>query len=254
MSNYYQVLGVGRRASQKEIQSAFRRLAKKYHPDLNPGNDSAERQFKRINEAYEVLSNPRSRQEYDRRRDHRRHSGHSRHRHTEHHEARFEVDLEEAFYGTTRVVTLGNLSTGRQIEVSIPPGVRTGSKVRVHISRTEDLLITVRVQTHRIFKRRGHNLHVEAQIPFEVAALGGEAEVETMTGRILLKIPPLSGSGRKIRLRGRGMPILGTPGLSGHLIVTVRPMVPHDLTDHQRQLLEAYRQARATMSGSAVPG
>ena len=287
MSSYYQVLGIGKSASDKDIKAAFRRLARRHHPDLNPGDEAAEREFKKINEAYEVLSDPESRNRYDRYGDNWMHAdriesggggfgygaaappgagdlfggdlfdllggfGRSGARASQRLETSVDISLKEAFTGTTRNVTLSEPHGPRRMEVTIPPGVRSGSKVRISPSEGLDLLIDVKVNPHRLFRRRGDDLHVDAEVPFEVAALGGEAEVATMTGRILLKIPSCSGTGRKIRLSGRGMPVLGNPERRGDLIVTVRPTVPGDLTDDQRRLLETYRQSRASMAGTSA--
>ena len=286
MSSYYQVLGIGKDASDKDVKAAFRRLARRHHPDLNPGDEAAEREFKRINEAYEVLSDPESRSKYDRYGDNWRHAdriesgggfgygagapggagnlfggdlfdllggfGRSGARARQRLETSVDVSLEEAFAGTTRNVSLSGPQGPRRMEVKIPPGVRSGSKVRISPSDRLDVLINVRVNVHPRFRRRGDDLHVDAEVPFEVAALGGDAEVATMTGRILLKIPSGSGTGRKIRLGGRGMPVLGSAERRGDLIVTVRPTVPGDLTDDQRELLETYRRSRAAMAGTSA--
>ena len=288
MSSYYQVLGIGKDASDKDVKAAFRRLARRHHPDLNPGDEAAEREFKRINEAYEVLSDPESRRKYDRYGDNWRHAdriesggggfgfgagaprdagdlfggdlfdllggfGRSQARASQRLETTVDISLEEAFAGTTRHVSLSSPQGPRRMEVKIPPGVRSGSKVRISPSEGLDVLINVRVNVHPRFRRRGDDLLVDAEVPFEVAALGGEAEVATMTGRILLKIPSGSGTGRRIRLSGRGMPMLGSPERRGDLIVTVRPTVPGDLTDDQRELLETYRRSRAGMAGTSAP-
>ena len=288
MSSFYQVLGIGKDASDKDVKAAFRRLARRHHPDLNPGDEAAEREFKKINEAYEVLSDPESRRKYDRYGDNWRHAdriesggggfgygagaprgagnlfggdlfdllggfGRSGARARQRLETSVDISLEEAFAGTTRHVSLSGPQEPRRMEVKIPPGVRSGSKVRISPSDGLDVLINVRVNLHPRFRRRGDDLHVDAEVPFEVAALGGEAEVATMTGRILLKIPSGSGTGRRIRLGGRGMPVLGSPERRGDLIVTVRPTVPGDLTDDQRELLETYRRSRAGMTGTSAP-
>lgn len=287
MSNYYQVLGIGKDASDKDVKAAFRRLARRHHPDLNPSDDGAEREFKKINEAYEVLSDPESRRRYDRYGDNWRNAdriesgggfrygagappgagdlfggdlfdllggfGRAGARASQRLETSVDISLEEAFAGTTRHVSLSGPQGPRRMEVKIPPGVRSGSKVRISPSEGLDVLINVKVNPHRLFRRRWDDLLVDAEVPFEVAALGGEAEVATMTGRILLKIPSGSGTGRKIRLSGRGMPMVGSPERRGDLIVTVRPTVPGDLTDDQRELLETYRRSRAGMAGTSAP-
>ncbi len=131
--------------------------------------------------------------------------------------------------------------------------MKNGTPVVVTPAEGLEVVIRVRVAAHGRYRRRGDDLFADAEVPFEVAALGGEAQVETMTGRVVLTIPPASGTGRRIRLSGRGMPVLGRPDSRGDMIVTVRPTVPGDLTDEQRGLLEAYSRSRATMNGGPAP-
>ncbi len=286
MSDYYKVLGVKKNSSDKDVKTAFRRLARKHHPDLNPGDEVANREFKRINEAYEVLSNPEHRKSYDRYGDNWKRadrldaegwpfgygggshggardvfggdlsdffdeSGHFGGRRTptvQRLETSVEVSLEEAFAGTIRNVSLTGHGGPRTMEVKIPAGVKSGSTVRISPSKELQVMIRVAVQPHRRFNRRGNDLCVNVEVPFEVAALGGEAKLTTMTGTVVLTIPAGSGSGRKIRLVGKGMPVLRSPERLGDLIVTVRPTVPDDLTDEQRELLERYRDSRSVPS------
>ena len=288
MGDHYRTLGIGRDASDRDVKAAFRRLARRYHPDLNPGDEAAEGRFKEINEAYEVLADPESRGRYDAYGDGWRHAdrmgaagfgrggpgfgggwdpfgaggfdlsdllggrGGGRAGATRRVEVSAEVTLEEAFAGTSRRMGVPGTAPPRTIEVSIPPGVRSGTPVVVTPAEGLEVLLRVKVAAHHRYRRRGDDLLVDASVPFEVAALGGEAQVETMTGVVMLTIPPASGTGRRIRLSGRGMPVLGTPDRRGDLIVTVRPTVPGDLTDEQRGLLEAYRRSRASMDGSAA--
>jgi len=282
MNDYYKVLGIEKNSSDKDVKTAFRRLARRHHPDLNPGDEKAEREFKKINEAYEVLSVKENRKNYDRyganwkhaeRLDaeggpfNRRGGGHGGFgdifggdlssffggssnfggRHTpavQRLETSVEVTLEEAFTGTIRNVSLTGQGGPRTIEVKIPAGVKTGSTVRISPSKQLQVLIKVTVLPHSRFSRRKNDLHIDVEIPFEVAALGGVAEVSTMTGTVVLTIPAGSGNGRKIRLGGKGMPVLGSSDRRGDLMATVRPTVPDDLNDEQKELLAKYRDSR----------
>jgi len=103
---------------------------------------------------------------------------------------------------------------------------------------------------HPRFSRRKDDLHIDVEVPFEVAALGGEAEVSTMTGTVVLTIPAGSGNGRKIRLGGKGMPVLGSSDRRGDLMATVRPTVPDDLNDEQKELITKYRDTRSVPNPS----
>ena len=286
MSSYYQVLGIGKSASDKDIKAAFRRLARRHHPDLNPGDEAAEREFKKINEAYEVLSDPESRNRYDRYGDNWMHAdriesggggfgygaaappgagdlfggdlfdllggfGRSGARASQRLETSVDISLKEAFTGTTRNVTLSEPHGPRRMEVTIPPGVRSGSKVRISPSEGLDLLIDVKVNPHRLFRRRGDDLHVDAEVPFEVAALGGEAEVPTLKGRSLaLRIPAGTQGGRVFRLAGQGMPRAG--GGHGDLLARVRLRLPEPLDDGQRALFEQLRASEGEREGATV--
>lgn len=311
--DYYQVLGVRRDASEKEIRQAFRRLARKHHPDLNPTDQTAEDRFKEISEAYEVLSDQEKRRKYDR-------FGHDwafaeqaaqggygpggfrprsqvdlsdleglfegagggfgsifedlfrgpRGRR----EARVHLDpmpgqdieqpvtitLEEACAGTTRVMsTRAPDGTQRRIEVRIPPGVRNGSRVRVAAEGGAgpfggprgDLYLVVSVALHKVFERDGDDLTVKVPVPLHVAALGGEVEVPTLKGtRLALRIAPETQNGRRIRLRGQGMPALGG-GRHGDLYAEVNVVLPAHLSQEERDLFQRLAELR---KGTKVTG
>ncbi len=195
-----------------------------------------------------------------------------------------EVTLEEAFHGTIRTIQLdttepchtcggrgierdalcaacggtGTVRRTKRLEVKIPPGVRTGSRVRVAGEGQAgiaggppgDLYLLVTVLPHSVFERRGDDLYTEVDVPYLDAILGGEVPVRTIDGRVLLKIPPLTQNGQQFRLAGKGMPVLGSPGRRGDLYAKVRVKLPDHLTPEERELLERLR-ARAR-SGAAV--
>jgi DnaJ-class molecular chaperone len=322
--DFYDVLGVKRGASEKEVRSAYRKLARKYHPDVNPGDKSAEARFKEINAAHEVLSDPEKRRKYDkygenwehadqieemqRQRGQRgqrfsygnggsyqtfemddlgdlgdvfsqffRRGGGTRTvpRRARNIEQRVEVTLEEAFHGTTRTLELvtteacptcggvgeiagatchtcggyGEVQKPRRLEVKIPAGVATGSKVRVAGEgqpgpggQRSDLVLVVDVRKHPRFERTGDDLRVDIDVPLTTAVLGGEVEVPTMTGKVMLKIPPLTQNGRVFKLNGLGMPRLGKEG-RGDLYAKVRVRLPQQLNDKQRELFEQLNAA-----------
>jgi molecular chaperone DnaJ len=331
--NFYDVLGLSKGASEKEIRTAYRKLARKHHPDVNPNDRSAETRFKEINSAFEVLSDPEKRKKYDRYGDRweyadqieeaqRRQSGaswarqgpgngtfsfetgggdfgsifdsifrrerggprgHPASRRGQDVETSVEVTLEEAFHGTTRTVALqsqelcptcggngelagaichacegaGQVLRPRRLEVKVPAGVKTGSRVRiagegrpgVGGGPAGDLYLVVTVLPHSRFERKGDDLLTEADVPLVQAVLGGEVEVQTMDGRIALRIPELTQNGRQIRVTGKGMPVLGGGGKKGDLFVRVRVQLPERLTDEERQLFE---QLKALQSATAA--
>ena len=160
-------------------------------------------------------------------------------------EGTLEVTLEQAFAGTRSHVTFGSGRGERRIEVSIPPGVETGSVVHVSPDQDSELYLTIEVAAHRRFQRKGDDLYVDINIPVEDAVLGGDAEVATLKGKLKLKVPEGSQNGQRIRLAGQGMPKLGNPDRKGDLFVTLRPTLPKRPTSDERELFQQLRQLRS---------
>ncbi|MGB0386900.1 MAG: DnaJ C-terminal domain-containing protein [Ardenticatenaceae bacterium] len=304
--DYYKVLGVAGKADPKEIKRAYRRLARQYHPDINPNDKVAEERFKEINEAYEVLSDPQKRKKYDNFgcdwqrfeqsgmggfdssqwqqqgngpyvrytstksedinfEDLFGNGGFSdvfssmfggaserstpRARRGQDYEHPLEITLREAYQGTSRVVN----REGRQLEVKIPAGVKTGSKVRVGSGKggtgvaggqAGDLYLLVKVLADPRFEPKGDHLHTEIEIPLYTAMLGGEATVPTLNGNLKLTIPPGTQNGRRFRLRGKGMPKLKGSAEYGDLYATVKVRLPTQLNQQERNLFEQLRNLR----------
>ena len=352
--DYYELLGVSRKAAQKEIRQAYRKLARKYHPDLNPGDKSSEEKFKQVQEAYDVLSDNKKRQMYDQFgfetpgaggapggpdsgdahfdfggfdfggggggagpsfRDlfsQYFHGGAaaeapSRPEPGSSLEYQIEITFWEAVRGTVKKLTIARLDactdcrgtgtvgqpqtctacggsgqvtqtsgrmrfnltctrcggTGRirnlcrvcsgdgrvrrvdTIDVRIPAGVQTGSRVRVPGRGNAgtagappgDLYIITEVQPHPFFERRGDDLYTIVPITVTEAALGAKIEVPTPDGRSLLRIPPGTNSGQKLRLRDKGVPSVRQPGRRGHQYVELQVFVPKPVDERVRELL-----------------
>jgi curved DNA-binding protein len=327
--DYYSVLGVPRTASQDEIKKAFRKAARKHHPDTNKGDAEAERQFKAVNEANAVLSDPDKRSLYDRlgkdweayaragatagagarggssagpnpfagfggapggvryefhstggdgdfsdffnaffagaseplggsgpgrgRRptggptfedilagmgiDGTTAGGGARPRATTQARSRpaaeavAEIDLDEAFHGTTRLIDI----EGKRLEVKIPPGADTGTRIRLSGKAPGggDLHVVVQQAKDPVFTRKGADLERELPVTLGEALLGAEVPVRSPKGRVLLTIPAGTQSGRTIRLRGRGLPRFKGEG-HGDLLVRVRVVLPTELSDDAR--------------------
>ena len=242
MADYYAELGIGKQADEKDVRSAFRRLARQYHPDLNPGDEKAEERFKRVNEAYEVLSDNEKRKAYDKYGDNWQRAeeiesqfGGGTYRTTTSAgfedllggfrfgnfegfgagrpsmakmETDVEVTLEEAFSGSQRIVTISRGGQDRRIEVTIPRGVATGSAVRVRPGQGQELLLNVTVTPHRSFTRRGSDLYVDVDVPFEDAILGGSVDVTTLERPVELTVPRRAATGRRSGSRARACPSL----------------------------------------------
>jgi len=147
-----------------------------------------------------------------------------------------EISLEDAFNGTTMQIQ----TDGKRKQVKIPPGVRTGSKVRVAGAGPNgmDLYLIVQVKDHPNFERKGNDLHTTAKVNVFTAILGGEAEVETMTGKVKLSIPAGTQPEQVFRVAGRGMPHLKSPNTKGDLFVRLKVEIPRYLSSKQREFLE----------------
>jgi curved DNA-binding protein len=147
-----------------------------------------------------------------------------------------EISLEDAFNGTTMQLQ----ANGKRKEVKIPPGVRTGSKVRVAGSGPNgmDLYLIVQVKDHQNFERKGNDLHTTAKVSMFTAILGGDAEVETITGKVKLTIPPGTQPEQVFRVAGRGMPQLKNPDSRGDLFVRLKVEIPRHLSSKQKELFE----------------
>jgi curved DNA-binding protein len=147
-----------------------------------------------------------------------------------------EISLEDAFKG----IRMQLQADGKRKQVRIPPGVRTGSKVRVAGSGPNgtDLYLIVQVKDHERFERKGNDLYTTTKVSAFTAILGGEAEVETMTGKVKLTIPPGTQPEQVFRVAGRGMPHLKNPDNKGDLFVRLKVEIPRYLSSKQRELLE----------------
>jgi len=355
--DFYKVLGVARSADAKEIKSAYRKLARKYHPDVNPNDKTAEAKFKEVSQAYEVLSDPEKRKMYDQFGSNWEHAqnftgnvgnmgdfqfrvggqgsggfedifqqifhnmgsqGGTSGSDVEYMggpqqrgvpprdiEKPLELSLEEIDSGTKRSFSYqtmdackscdctgavqtrnshtcpqcggsgrtkgmfgmqhtcdmcggtgqtsveacptckgsGTIATTKKVEVTIPAGVTDGKKLRVpgkgvigSNGRAGDLYVVVKEIPHSKFRRTGDNLEVDVDVPFTVAALGGEVKVPTLRGRVSMKIPEGSQSGQTFRLGGQGITRLG--GKRGDLMAKLKITVPKKLSDKEKKLIQ----------------
>jgi DnaJ-class molecular chaperone len=265
----YTVLGVKRNASQDDIQKAYRRLAKKFHPDLNPGNKQAEEQFKEVSAAYDLLGDTDKRARYDRSeidasgkerpqqrfyRDFaeggspyasdagfadfaaddilsqffgREGRTNIRMRGSDVH-YRLELDFLDAINGGKRQITLPD---GSILDVNIPPGASDGQVLRLRGKgrpgigggRPGDALVEIEVRPHRVFTRKGDDIHVDLPISLSEAVLGGKVRVPTPTGSVTMTLPKWSNTGTVLRLKGKGVPRIDG---KGDEFVTLKVMLP----------------------------
>ena len=273
MNDPYQVLGVQKTDSDAAIRSAYRKLAKRYHPDVNPGKPEAAERFKEISAAYDLLGDKDKRARYDRgeidasghevppqrpfyhdfgdapgREKYRSDSvfnqedlesifarafagqagaAGERRFSMRGEDARYQLTLDflDAENGTTRRVTLPD---GRTLDVRIPPGVRDGQMIRlkgqgmpgIGDGPPGDALVEVAVAPHPVFRREGDDIIIELPVTLQEAVLGTALEVPTIKGPVRLTIPPNSGRGSRLRLRGRGI------DGRGHQFVELHPVLP----------------------------
>ena len=274
--DYYEVLGVSKSATDKDIKKAYKKLAMKYHPDRNPDNPVAQEKFREVKEAYEILNDEEKRQQFDdfghsafengqpRGRGGFGHGGgdfndmfgdmfgqrqqQQQQRHQPQPEKgsdiilQVELSLEESVEGCTHDVRLPN--TTAALPVVIPVGINHGQRVRVVGKGNPgtlgaprgDLFVEVVLLDHDVFTRKGNDLYCDLETSFPVAAIGGTAKAATFSGYINLKIPAGTQVGRKFRIKGRGIKAMNSDHV-GDLIYTVVISTPTELSERQHQLL-----------------
>jgi len=153
-----------------------------------------------------------------------------------------DISLEEAFHGSTRML---QAEGGKRMEVNIPRGVKTGSKVRMRGGSDQgDIYLKINVLPHERFTREGDDLRVNVAVDLYTALLGGEALAPTLDGGLMLTIPAGTQNGRTFRLRGQGMPHLRKPDQRGDLLAVVQVTLPAKLSERERKLFEELRSLR----------
>jgi curved DNA-binding protein len=300
--DYYQTLGVKRESSQEDIQRAFRRLARKYHPDVNK-QESAAGRFKQVSEAYEVLKDPEKRSRYDTLGENWEAGQEFRPppgwegrfrggaggpgggfqfeaggqfsdffeamfgqamgqgpggvggagggvRRPEAQESPITISLHEAFHGSSRQINLQGAGGSKTLEVKIPKGTGNGAKIRL---AGEGLILKISVAPDSRFGLSGRDLTMDVELEPWQAALGDQVDVETMDGTVTLSIPAGTGSGQKLRLKGKGLP--GQKGSAGDLYVRLVIVVSKELSERERGLYEQLKQeALGDGGGEKAPG
>ena len=340
--DYYEVLGIGRNADAKEIKKAYRKLAKKYHPDMNPGDKQAEQKFKEITEAYNVLSDTEKKKLYDQygfaafeeggnpygnggqgTAGNGFHGGFGgfdfgQNGNGGYHEYHFEngnmgdmgdifgdifgnmfhgqnsgagsqssgfggrgfqsqsgfgggfggrsaqakgsdlhsevsISFEDAAFGCDKMLRLSDASGNgavQTLKVHIPAGIEDGKSIRLkgkgnpgfNGGSAGDLFLKVSVASKAGFERKGMDVYTTTEIPFTTAVFGGEAKVSTLYGDVICKIPEGAQTGRKIRLRGKGIVSMKDPAVHGDQYVTIRIQVPQDLSLQAKEKLREFQQ------------
>jgi curved DNA-binding protein len=284
--DYYKILGVDTKATEKDIKNAYRKMARKYHPDLNPNDANAKSNFQKINEANEVLSDPEKRKKYDQygkdwqhgeeyERANQQHTRKTGSRSTQYSGGQSERDFSDFFesmfgqsaaYGRSNQVKYRgedynaefklNLTdaykthkqtltvNGSAIRITIPAGIENGQVIKIaghggmglNGGPSGDLYITFSISNHQQFKRLGNNIYTTLGIDLYTALLGGEIEVETLSGKVKLKVKPETQNGSKVKLKGKGFPVYKSEGQYGDLYITYTVKIPTNLTEKQKGL------------------
>jgi len=274
----YSALGVARTATPDEIKSAYRKLARKHHPDVNPGDKKAEERFKELSAAHDILGDPKRRALFDefgmeglregfdpeRARAAKRWASHGgrvagpemgessplddlfgeffggaprarKPRRGADAETHIEVDLVQALRGGDISITLRAHEGPRKLTVKIPPGLEDGARIRLAgqggpgPAGPGDLYVEVSVRPHPFLRREGNTLHLQVPITFGEAVSGGKVTVPTLSGNVVLTVPPGSSTGTQLRLKGKGVS-------GGDLIVTLQIHAPDDASAEAREL------------------
>lgn len=285
--DYYAVLGVKPDASAEDIKAAYRRLARKFHPDVSKERNAEER-FKDVNEAFEALGDPERRASYDQLRAggfragddfrpppgfrqggfefdfgesggkgfsdffeslfgrRRSEAGTRRPGRDSAEDARaeIEIDLETAYAGGKQRISLQGARESRTLEVRIPKGIQAGQSIRLSgqgpvgpDGKPGDLLLQIRYKPHRLFTVEGRDVHLTLPIAPWEAALGARVSVPTLAGSVELSVPPGSQGGRKLRLKGRGLPA----DVPGDQFVRLEIRIPPQHDDAARSAWESLR-------------
>lgn len=288
--DYFKVLELERGANADAVKKAFRRLARQYHPDVNPGDASAEARFKEISEAYEVLSDPEKRQRYEQFGQYWNQAGASQGAGADvdfgrygnfddfvndllgrfggpagfgsggfpgaatqgvnlDAEANLKVSFAEAFRGCERSLQVNQ----ERVQVRIPPGVRSGSRLRLKgkgnlqpsSGRRGDLYLNIQLENHPVWSIDGDLLRADLPLSPDEAILGGELVVPTPDGEAIVTVPAGISSGRSLRLKGKGWPLREG---RGDLLLTIQLQLPGELSTEERRLYEQLRQVRQNLN------
>lgn len=304
--DYYGILGVSKTASQDDIKKAFKKLARKYHPDLNPNDPSAKQKFQEINEANEVLSDPEKRKKYDAYGENWKHAdefeaqkqryqqgsnsggfgsmgggywssadggfsgsfsgdegefsdffeslfgsrrGNSRQAgfKGQDYNAELHLSLRDAAVTHKQVLEVN----GKKIRITVPAGIADGQTIKLNGQGgpglnggpAGDLYITFIIADDPNYKREGNNLYQNIPLDLYTAILGGEQVIETLNGKIKLKIKPETQNGTKVRLKGKGFPVYKKEGQFGDLFIIYEIKIPTNLTEQQKALFQELQKS-----------
>ena len=293
--DYYKVLGIDKKASKEDIKKAYRKLARKYHPDVNANDKEAQKRFQEINEANEALSDPEKRKKYDEYGENWKHAdefeqqksksqrqyaggtnpfegagysgnqygaggfsdffesmfgrssaGQSQRSATkfkgQDFQAELHISLRDAYTSHKQTLTVN----GKQIRITIPAGIANGQVIKIKGQGGQgtnggpngDLFLTFSIAEDPLFKRVNDDIYETVNLDLYTAVLGGEATVDTLNGKVKLKVSPGTQNGTKVRLKGKGFPIYKKEDSFGNLYVTFQILIPEKLNEKQIELFK----------------
>ncbi len=283
--DYYQVLGLTKSATDKDIKAAYRKMARKYHPDVNPDNKDAQKKFQEINEANEVLSDPDKRKKYDQYGKDWKHAdqfqgqqqsqqrqqqqswggqdfggfggddysdffssmfGRGKQRQAnfkgQDFNAELRLSLRDVYTSQKQTLTVN----GKNIRLTIPAGIENGQTIKIkghggpgmNGGPAGDLFIKFAIANDPEFKRVGNDLYKTVEIDLHTAVLGNEITVDTLNGKVKLKVHPETQNGTKVKLKGKGFPVYKNEAQFGDLYITYFVKIPTGLTDKQKELFK----------------
>lgn len=295
--DYYKILEVPKTASEKEIKKAYRKLARKYHPDVNPNDDSAKKKFQQINEANEVLSDPKKRKKYNKygkdwehgeayekaqQQQQYQYSGgrqqnsgaggsfsegdfsdffesmfggaHQGSGRTQQKfrgqdiNATLQLNLTDVYKTQKQTLTVNN----KKLRLTIPAGIENNQTIKIkgHGGKganggpNGDLYITFNILNNTSFKRGGKNLYTNVDLDLYTAMLGGDITIDTLNGKVKLKIKPETQNDTKVKLKGKGFPIYKNEGKFGDLYITYNIKTPTNLNQKEKDLFNELSKLR----------